>query len=410
MEIKNIVEKNLEKAIDFLVELIKFESVSGKGEEEIQYYIREKFTEFGEPKLEKIPESLKEDPEYTFADFELDYSKRKNLVLVLPSSGNGKSLILNTHSDVVPAEGWENAFSPEIKENFIIGRGSADAKGQIATIYLSLLSLKDLNIKPQGDLIVEIVIEEEIGGNGSLALIRQGYKADGVIVLEPTGLKITPANRGAIWFKIEIFGKQVHMGRIWEGVNAIEKMCFLIQRLKQYERKLIEESKNFPLFEKYYQPVQLNFGKVIGEGWPSMVCGKVILEGGLGFLPNKDIKRIKKEIEDVIENCGDEWIVKNYKLSFDRLHNDAYQIPSDHPLVKTVYQSALESGINPEITGFIASCDGRLFNKVGNMPTVVFGPGDLEQAHSKGERIKIDEIKIASEILIRTIIRWCGKE
>jgi len=267
-----------------------------------------------------------------------------------------------------------------------------------------------LNIKLSGDLIIEIVIEEEVGGNGSLALIRQGYKADGVIILEPTELKITPANRGAVWFKIEIEGKQVHMGKIWEGVNAIEKACFLIQRLKQYERRLIEESKNQPLFEKYTQPVQLNFGVIKGEGWPSMVCGKVILEGGLGFLPNKNIKQIKEEFEEVIKDCGDDWIVNHYRLSFDKLHNDAYQIPPDHPLVKTIYESAVDSGITPEIVGFIASCDGRLFNKVGNMPTVVFGPGNLDQAHSKGEKVNIEEIKIAGEILTKTVIKWCGKE
>ncbi|MGC8976950.1 MAG: ArgE/DapE family deacylase [Candidatus Ratteibacteria bacterium] len=408
-DIKKVIEKNINEAKEFLKDLIKFESISGQGEEEIQNFIYEKFKNFGDCKLIKIDEEIKKDPEYTFCDIELDYSKRKNLVLELGES-NTYSIILNTHSDVVPAKNWKNAFLPVEKDGFIFGRGACDAKGQIATIYLILLSLKQLDIKLSGKLIVEIVIEEEIGGNGSLSLIRKGYKGDIVIVLEPTEMKITPSNRGALWFKLEIDGKSVHMGKIWEGVNAIEKFCFLFNKLKEYEKKLIEESRNFPLFERYKQPVQLNFGTIKGDGWPSMVCGRVEVEGGIGFLPNKSIDDIKREIEYVIKNCGDEWIISHYKLTFPKLHNDSYSIPSEHIIVKTLKESAEISGIEPVIEGFIASCDARLFNKIGKMPVVVFGPGSLDDAHSDNEKIKIEDIKKAGEIILRTIIKLIGGE
>lgn len=411
MEIKKLVEENLNKSIEFLEELIKFKSISGEGEEKIQKFILKNFSEFGEANLIPIPEEIKKDPEYTFTDKEPVYSKRKNLILKISGRGEGKSLILNSHSDVVPPAGWREAFNPVIKDGYIYGRGSCDAKGQIATIYLGLLTIKKLGIKLKGDVLVEIVIEEEVGGNGSLSLIRQGYKADGVIVLEPTEMKIHPANRGAVWFKLEIEGKRVHMGKKIEGVNAIEKMCFIVRELMLYEEKLIEESRNVPLFEKFDPPpVQVNFGTIKGEGWPSMVCGKVELEGGVGFLPNKNISEIKEEIEEVIKNCRDDWIKHHYKLSFNKLHNDAYSIPPHHPLVKILKEAAKESGKNGVIEGFVASCDARLFNKVGGMPVVVFGPGSLDDAHSSCEKIKIDDIKNAGEILTRALIKWCGKE
>jgi len=403
--LREIIEENIKEAKNFLKELIKFESISGIGEEEIQNFIFKKFKNFGNCKLVKIDEKIKNDPEYTFSDVDCDYSKRKNLVLEI-GENKGYSLILNTHSDVVPAKNWCNAFLPEEKDGYIYGRGACDAKGQIATIYLILLTIEKLNIKIPGKLTIEIVIEEEIGGNGSLSLIREGYKGDGVIVLEPTELKITPANRGALWFKIEIEGKSVHMGKIWEGVNAIEKLCYLLKKLKEYEKKLIEESRNVPLFEKLKQPVQLNFGTIKGGDWPSMVCGKVELEGGIGFLPNKSIEEIKKEFEGVIKNCGDEWLSSHYKLSFPKLHNDSYSISSDHILVKTLKKSAEEAGINPIIEGFIASCDARLFNKIGKMPVVVFGAGCLEDAHSNSEKIKVEEIKLAGEILLRGVLKF----
>lgn len=410
LQIKQCVEENFTEAMDFLKELIKFPSVSGEGENEAQHFIRNRFSHFGNVSLVPVPEDIKKDPEYTPGEKELDYSNRANLVLELPSEGSGRSLILNSHVDVVPAKSWQNAFTPLEKDGFIYGRGACDAKGQIATIYLTLLALTKLRVHLKGKLTVQSVIEEEVGGNGALALIRQGCKADGVIVLEPTGLMIAPANRGAVWYRLEIKGKSVHMGRITEGINAIEKTCLLMHRLKEYERRLIEESKDVPLFEKYQQPVQVNFGTIRGDGWPSMVCGYVSLEGGVGFLPNKDIATIKKELKETIEGCGDHWIVNNYKLSFPKLHNDAYAIPPDHPLVETIKSSAMDLGITPDVGGFIASCDARLFNKVGNMPVVVFGPGVLADAHSDIEKIDTDEIKRAAEILTLTVANWCQAE
>ncbi len=407
MDIKKLIEENIEDTKNFLKELIKFESISGYGEEEIQNFIYEKFKNFGECKLVEIDEEIKKDPEYTFTDIELDYSKRKNLVLEI-GKNKGYKLILNTHSDIVPAKNWEKAFIPEEIDNFIYGRGACDAKGQIASIYLALIILKQMNIEINGKIIVEIVIEEEIGGNGSLSLIRKGYLGDGVIVFEPTELKITPANRGALWFKLEIEGKSVHMGKIWEGVNAIEKFCYLYPKLKEYEKRLIDESKNVPLFEKYKQPVQLNFGIIKGGIWPSMVCGKVEIEGGIGFLPNKTINEIKKELEDVIKNCGDSWISSHYKLTFPKLHNDSYSIPQNHILVQKIYEAFKDTGNSPCIEGFIASCDARLFNKIGNMPVVVFGAGSLDDAHSDHEKININEIKVVSETIVRTIMKLMG--
>ncbi|MBN1446102.1 MAG: ArgE/DapE family deacylase [Candidatus Omnitrophica bacterium] len=408
MNIREAVDGNLREALDFLKESIRFRSISGEGEEDVQEFFKEKLSVFGEAKLVALPAELKKDPEYTFAAKELDYSRRKNLVLECPSAEGGRSLIINSHSDVVPAEKWTEAFSPREEGNIIYGRGACDAKGHIAVMYLALLALKHLGVSLKGKLIVESVIEEEVGGNGALALIRQGYKADAVIVLESTELKIAPANRGAVWFKLDVEGKSVHMGKITEGVNAIEKTCFLMRRMKEYERRLIEESKNVPLFQKFRQPVQVNFGTILGDGWPSMVCGGVTMEGGVGFLPNKDLKGIKKELADVIENSGDDWITNHYKLSFPKLHNDAYAIPADHPLVETMKQAASDSGRTPEVEGFIASCDARLFNKVGRMPVVVFGPGSLGDAHSDTEKIDTEEIRAAGEILTRTIINWCG--
>ncbi len=406
-EVQATIRKFLPQATTFLKELISFPSISGEGEETIQGFIADKFSPFGRVEKIAIPDWLKKDPEYTFAAKELDYSRRYNVVLHYPSSSHNPSLIINSHSDVVDAPDWPEAFTARIKDSFVFGRGACDAKGHLATIYLTLLALRDLQVKLKGPVQMQSVIEEEVGGNGSLSLIRQGYRADAAIVLESTDLKIMAANRGAVWFAFEVEGRSVHMGKSYEGVNAIEKACAFMKAMRAYEKRLIAESRNVPLFENYTQPVQVNFGTITGAGWPSMVCGKVVLEGGVGFLPNKTISQVKKEVAEVAKNCGDEWIATHHRLSFDKLHNDAYAIDPGHPIVKTMEKAILLAGRKPEVSGFIVSCDARLFHRVGGMPTVVFGAGSISDAHSSTEKIDLEQICLAAEILFHTICFWC---
>ncbi|MCM8768965.1 MAG: ArgE/DapE family deacylase [Candidatus Omnitrophica bacterium] len=407
-QIKNTVARYLTETKEFLAELIRYPSISGKGEEEIQEMIAERFSQFGQVEKLPIPEELKKDPEYTFAGIELDYTRRRNVVLHYPASGDGHSLILNSHCDVVDAPDWPEAFTPRIEDNLIYGRGACDAKGHLAAIYLALLTLKELKVELKGRLQVQSVIEEEVGGNGSLAILRQGYCAEAAVVLESTEMKIMAANRGAVWFAFEVEGRSVHMGKSYQGVNAIEKACIFVKAMRDYEQRLIAESRNVPLFEKYTQPVQVNFGTIHGEGWPSMVCGRVILEGGVGFLPNKSLAQVKEEVKAVARNCSDQWLVDHHQLTFNKLHNDAYAIDPAHPLVKTLEKAVSDSGLPAEVSGFIVSCDARLFNRVGGMPVVVFGPGSISNAHSRTENIDLKEIALAAEVLVRTIAAWCG--
>lgn len=393
-----------------LIEMLSFQSISGN-ESEIQSYLAEKFEKLGyEVEKHFVSESIKSDPEYSFGLENLCYEKRPNLVVTLKGSGDGKgkSAILNSHTDVVPANDWAEAFCARSENGVIYGRGACDAKGQVLTIYAVFAALKALNINLSGDAMAQIVIEEEAGGNGSLALIRDGYKADGVIVLEGTNFKIHPANRGAIWYRVKVEGKSVHMARIKAGINAIEKLMKVAAAFREYESQLVAECANHPLFLQYDQPAQVNIGMLRGGDWPSTVPAFATLEGGVGFLPNKAMESVKVDLKAAIEGINDDWLKKHYTLEFPKLHNDSYEIPTDHPLVKALESVCQESEIKTEVTGWIASCDARLFNKVGNIPVVVFGPGDIADAHSSNERIKLADILKAAEILTLFLIKWCG--
>ncbi len=410
-KISSVVENAAREAASFLLKLISFPSLPGDESEALDF-ATEKFAEIGlETERVPVPDSIKEDRDYTRGEEEFNYDGRFNLLVRRPGKSEvGKSLILQSHMDVVAAEdSWKEAFLPVLRDGFVFGRGACDAKGQVATIYLTMLALQELGIELPGDIDAQIVIEEEVGGNGALAFILDGYRADGVVVLEGTNLQIHPANRGAIWFQLYLEGKSVHMGRKHEGVSAIEKSIRVIQCLEDYEKRLVAESKGYPLFERYEYPVQLNVGMIRAGLFPSMVPGEAVVEGGVGFLPNKGMDTVKSELREVIESVDGRWINDHYRLKFEKLHNDAFEIPADHPLVLTLHNAARKIGLASEVYGWNVSCDARLYAKRGGMPTVVFGPGDIIDAHSSHEKIGVKDIAEAAKALAIFATEWCSK-
>lgn len=402
------IDSQKQQAKELLAELISFPSTYGE-EGPIQQYIFSRLEKLGvKTELVPIDNSIKQDPEYSFSDEDIDYRDRPNVVATVAGDGGGRSLILNCHSDVVPGGDWPDAFTPRVDGDIVLGRGACDDKGQIVVLYLVLAALQAMDVRLGGDVTVQIVIEEEVGGNGSLALIRSGYKADGAIVLESTELKIHPANRGAVWFKVTAEGKSVHMGQISKGVSAIEQMIEVIKLLKDYEKRLIRESQGQELFKMYKQPVMVNVGTMQAGDWPATVPGKAVIEGSVGFLPNKTLEQVKSELKQVITESGNDWLRKHCLVEFDRLHNEAFETPAEHPLVRTFQQACEEMDLPSDVSGFIISCDGRLFNKVGGMPTVVFGAGSLSYAHSNNEQIDANDIIKAAKTLMLFMNNWCN--
>jgi acetylornithine deacetylase len=391
---------------DLLCRLIGFKSTAGE-EKQVQEFLYDYLSKQGfQPEFAEVDEDIVSDEDYTRVPGHETYSGRPNLLVHVPGSGGGRSAILNSHCDVVPAP--KEMFTAHKENGVVYGRGACDAKGQVVSILLALETVKALGLKLKGDLQVQIVIEEESGGNGALSVIRQGHKADCAIIMEPTTLKVHPANRGAVWYKLSVSGKSAHMGKYWEGVNAIKEMAGLIGILKEYETNLRQASAGNPLFPHDPSPVNVNIGKIEGGDWPSTVAEECYLEGGIAFLPNRRIQQIHEELNSLIRQRASEWARDHYSLEFTRLHNEAFETPVDHPAVQSFDQAAARVLGKEPLVGFIASCDARLFARRGEMPTITFGPGELGHAHSLNERVKTDDILRAAEVLVLFLTDWCG--
>ncbi|MFP4055556.1 MAG: M20/M25/M40 family metallo-hydrolase [Candidatus Brocadiia bacterium] len=179
------------------------------------------------------------------------YGGRSNLVARVPGQGVVRPLALNAHVDVVAP--W---FAPRLEDGLVRGRGACDDKGQCAVLVLALCLIEHARyaqeIVPPADLLLQFVIDEESGGNGSLSLaLDRRFAFDTLAVLEPTGLAIHPGNRGAVWYRLELDPGAA------PGVDPVALAAAVVLELEAEGARLKAES-DHPLFP--HRPVQTCHG------------------------------------------------------------------------------------------------------------------------------------------------------
>jgi acetylornithine deacetylase len=337
-----------------------------------------------------------------------------NLVAVLKGTGGGKSMILNGHIDVVPVgdeKNWKHdPFSGTIECGKLYGRGATDMKGGNTALLMAIEALIANGIKLKGDVIFQSVIEEESGGAGTLAAVLRGYHADGAIIPEPTNMKIFPKQQGSMWFRITVKGRAAHGGTRYKGVSAIEKALLVIQRLQQLEKDRNARVTD-PLFEKIPIPIPINIGKLMSGEWPSSVPDTAIIEGRMGVSPEETIQSAQLEMEKCLRDISeqDEWLRGNpLKLEWFGGRWLPGSLENDHPLINELTKSFIDvRGDSPEIEASPWGTDGGILSTIGNTPVVVFGPGITETAHDANEHIVLEDMFAASEIIARTLLKWC---
>ena len=404
-EIRAVVRTLRSTTEQFLCDLIRFPSLPGKEQQAVEY-AAPRFAEVGE--VERIPLSsaLREDEDYSDPVPGIEYEGRSNLRVRVAGTGGGRSLLFNTHLDVVPASpGQDQAFDPRVSANCVHGRGACDAKGQVATLFTALLAMQRLGVKLNGDVLAHLVVEEEVGGNGTLAMVRRGEQADGCIVMEPTDLRILSSVRGAVWFRITCTGRAGHSGS-GGTVSALKMAIRTIEILEQYHARLLAASRGIALFDQFANPMPITFGKLAAGVWPATTPASASVEGVLGLLPNKTHQVVAEEMLQAIRDGGDDWLRDHFTLEFMYRH-DSHVLAVEHPLVQRLKQCCGDWELPAEVAALTASCDSWFYNNQLGIPTVVYGPGTLRYAHSNEEQIALAEIAQAACVLTDFAAQWC---
>jgi len=398
------IDRLIPEVADLLRRLVEIPSVSGS-EHDVQSFLKQWLdARLLQTALQHPDTGLDSDPDFRGA---AGAGHTPNVVFTLPHSGGGRSLLLNSHTDTVPPAADQQTGDAG-HSGRVFGRGAVDAKGQVAAIVLAMLALKETGIRLRGPCMGVAVTEEELGGTGTLSWIRSGGSADAAIVLEPTRMSIHPANRGALWFRIRTWGVSTHMGRYWEGESAFENLEKILAELRQFEADLVQLSRQVPLFPSDPSPVHANIGQVTSGDWPATVPAEAVAEGGFSFLPNVRLADVEDGIRCAVGRAAKAMGFRA-EVTFDRLRNEAYGIDSEHPAVQALADAARDVHGEDDIRGYLASCDARLLYHRAGIPTIVFGPGDLLEAHARDESIDVDEVAEAARILARFVVEWCGQ-
>jgi len=331
-------------------------------------------------------------------------SGRKNVISRIYGKHAGKSLVLNGHLDTVPPNSSMKNYEPSICDGKLYGLGSSDMKGGVAAMLYSLILIKRTNTELDGDLYFTGVIGEETGGTGTRFLINKGFRTDYAIVGEPTSLNIVNSHKGCCLVDVAIEGKAVHASIPQKGANAIAAMGNFIWKINNEYiptlNKRIQEGVGSPT---------ISFGVISGGKKVNVVADRCVLNIDRRWIDSENYQQIIPELEKYLkEVCSEN---KDLKYSIVAVlppegYFGPFFIPENHELVKMSKEAILVSGRIPGISSLSGWTDGATILNAG-IPTVILGPGNMEQAHTADEWINISEIIDAVKIYLSLIFKIC---
>jgi acetylornithine deacetylase len=410
------IDQSRDKAVAFLRDMVVIPSVTGD-EAQIQTFLSKYMTKIGldVDMWETDWEELKKHPGYRPVD--RGYEGRPNIVATWKGAGGGRSLLLNGHTDVIPVgggEGWsDNPWSATIKNGRMYGRGTADMKSGVASHIMAVECLKGAGLKPKGDVYINVVIDEEVSGHGTLDTVIRGYKADAGISGETSDLAVQPACIGRIWFEIEIHGKPAGIQKRYEGISGIELGNKIVKAVADLEAKRVATITH-PLYPNALDTLPCIIGSFSAGNYPSAFPANCLLKGSIGTVPGEDHEGVKRSLVDQIARAAaeDPWMkLHPPKVRFVGYDAQASEIPRDHAIVETVCKNYKEiTGRDPQISGRQGAADTRFLNLYANTPTVIFGPGSTAVMHADDEYVSIDDYMTSIKVMALSICDWCGVE
>jgi len=335
--------------------------------------------------------------------------------------GKGKTLLLNGHSDVVPAgdrSKWDfDPFCGEITDTQILGRGTSDMKAGLGALLfvMGLLASEKVNMK--GKLVLHVVPDEETSGKmGTKWLVENGYAegGDACLIAEPTSYNnCEVGQKGSLWIHIKSYGRSAH-GSIgnYVGENAILKLTKILNSLDELrtlqgtysesQKKVLEDSKRIARdalkaegVENVIDHVTVNVGTIHGGTKTNMVADFCEATIDIRVPIGVGIKDVVDRFEDIIKRLGITGVEYEYNWNSEANHTDV-----DTDIVRSAVANA-ERVWNRKVTPAYqwASSDARYYRYAG-IPTIQYGPANTEGIHSYNETVDIEDVVNSAKVYI----------
>ncbi|MEO8558667.1 MAG: ArgE/DapE family deacylase [Rhodospirillales bacterium] len=353
-----------------------------------------------------------------FSPVNVSYDDAWNVVGALRAAHpKGRSLILNGHIDVVP-EGpldmWTSPpYEPRVADGWLYGRGGGDMKAGLVSCLFALDALKAIGLCPTADVFVQSVVEEECTGNGALACLQRGYRADAALIPEPTNETYTSAQVGVMWFQVKVRGVPVHVLRADAGANAIESAFRLIQALRGLEEEWNKRKMHDQHFADHHHPINFNVGKIAGGDWASSVPAWCEFDMRVGTFPDQDLAEARREIEACIKQAANkDPFLRNMapEIVYNGFQAEGFVLKgAEEPLkvLDSAHRAIFGAALKPVAS--TGTADARFFGLYADIPAIVYGPV-AENIHGFDERVDLQSTLKVTQAMAVFIADWCGVE
>lgn len=411
-ELRSLVENKKEDLLNLCCEMIRIPSVNPPGEmDEMVAYLCAYLEQHGI--LYEVVKGKETTP---------------NIIARLGKK-NGRVLLLNGHCDVVPVgnlDNWDfDPFCGEIRDGKILGRGTSDMKTGLAGLIFAMGLLADNNVPLDGELVLTIVPDEEVSGEfGTKWLVESGaVHGDACLIAEPTGyFNCEIGQKGCCWLKLAATGEPAHGSLApFVGDNAITKLMKVLNRIEtirditpRYDDEtaaVMEKSREMAkrlIKRKGAQHVlnhcTVNIGKISGGTKVNMVPDFAEAEVDVRLPLGVTCEMVEEQVIRVIKESG----VSGVTYSFG-WHSEPNSTSDKEEIVEIVAKHVEEVWGEPlNRTYQWASSDARFFRYAG-IPTLQYGPANLEGIHAYNETVDVQDVINAAKIYICTMVDFLNK-
>jgi succinyl-diaminopimelate desuccinylase len=324
---------------------------------------------------------------------------RPMLVATLHGRGPGRTLLFGGHVDTVPfGDGWtRDPVGGDVEGGRLYGRGASDMKGGVAGMLVALRRLAAVRESWSGSVVVHVVPDEEPGGQeGAELLLAKGLIAgDAAIVTEPSELRVFRAQKGNIFAAIRVRGRSAHGSMPQHGENAVRRAARLAIDLEERLAPRLR-TRRHPLLGG----ATLSVNTIAGGTRTNVVPDECVLTVDRRIVPGETLDDARAELEAFVGDRG--------QITYEHA-GAAFDTPEDHWLVRAGVEAVRQvHGGDVPIGGLVGSSDARYYAAGAGIPTIIVGPGSMEQAHVPDEWVDVQRLGLSVRLYRRLALSLLG--
>jgi acetylornithine deacetylase len=327
---------------------------------------------------------------------------RENVLARLECPGAKRTLLLEAHMDTVSLDpsgpNGGGGTAPHIRDGRLYGRGACDTKGALAAMLTALDALRARRAELGMHVLLLAAVDEEYRFRGVLrfveALREQVGDAPlaGAIVGEPTALRVVVAHKGCLRTRIHTLGRAAHSSRPETGVNAIDAMAGVLAALGTYRDSLA--GRRHPLTGS----PTLSVGKIWGGTAVNIVPDRCTVELDRRLIPGEDAAGALAELDALLAGLQRAQPDLVYERDEPSVADWSLDTPPHAAVVVAIGAACAAAGLDGAPAGVSYGSDASKLWALARVPSVVFGPGDIAQAHTADEFVPLDELPRAAAV------------